>query len=387
MNNHEKLLIALLRSTISGHVERAIEYLPMSDSYWKALISISAKHGVIGLAYCQLEKLFSMSSEEIKKLTGKNVDIKNLRPTMALLVAMYEEQMQRSKLYHKQMKIISSYADALYDKGVDTKVLKGLAFSGYYNDPTRRECGDCDCFLTYTGGCHSAFETGNEVAKSIGGKVEEGGYKHSHIFIHGITLENHHYITDFNATKRGKKMEKLLQNIICNEKGDYINNTRLIRPSSHFNVLMLIKHSLANFLHSGLTFRMVYDWAMILRVEQNNLDWDLIVSELKEHHMLRFTEVLTTICTEYLDLEIINPQVPICKNKNIVEDILHDTFRGDLNHMLPNESFVRKTKRIFRRYYRTWKYRRFATENYLVLIWNSFAFSSYIKRNIFLEKY
>lgn len=132
---------------------------------------------------------------------------------------------------------------------------------------------------------------------------------------------------------------------------------------------------------------MFYDWTVLLRAEQNNLDWNLITNELKEHHMLRFTEVMTAICVEYLQLEITNPLVPICKDKKIIEDILLDTFRGEDKHMQPNESFAKKTKRILLRYYRTWKYRAFATENYLTLVWNSFAFSSYVKRNIFLEKY
>ena len=39
-----------------------------------------------------------------------------------------------------------------------------------------------------------------------------------------------------------------------------------------------------------------------------------------------------------------------------------------------------KTKRILRRFWRMWKFRLLASESYPRMVWNAFAFSSYISK-------
>lgn len=382
MYNFEELLIALLRSTIKGDVEEIFSILPISEENWKMFISIAARHGVIGLVYEQLEKTFSMSSHVVtQKKTSKDI-----KPSLPLLVIMHQEHAKRRIFYNRQQNVLSSFAATLSEKGVETKVLKGMAFSRYYDTPSLRECGDCDCYLYSTNDCN-AFEIGNEIAVGLGGITEDGGYKHSHIYLKGVTIENHRYITNFDGTKRGIKFEKFLTYVLNNEKGDYIGDTKLISPSAHFNFLMLAKHSLANFLNSGLTLRMVYDWAMFMQAEQHNLEWNSISIELKEHHLYNFAEVMTSLCTDFLGIGITNGNIPHCTDKQLIHDILIDTLRNDKKRLSPNETFVNKVWRILIRYKRIWKYRALASEKYTTIVWNSFAFSSYVNRRIHLPNH
>ena len=274
------------------------------------------------------------------------------------------------------------------------KVLKGLSFSTYYEHPELRECGDCDCYLSRiekgskgssgTKAGANGFEVGNKTILEMGGSSEFGSYKHSHLFLNGLMFENHHYITDFNGTQRGKAIELLLEKAIDSSSGNRIDETDMVCPCAYFNALHLIRHAQGNFISEGLILRMIYDWAMLLRVEQEHLDWSQLYSDLEVCGLRQFAEVMTTICVEYLGLRLTVKEVTLCKNKKMVEAVLKDTL-GDSIRMTQGESLGHKIIRIMARYGRFWRYRNLAIESVPVMIWNSLAFSSFMKRNISLE--
>ena len=65
----------------------------------------------------------------------------------------------------------------------------------------------------------------------------------------------------------------------------------------------------------------------------------------------------------------------------LIDEVFYDTIRGGL-HIKGKETLPQKTLRILKRFKRMWHYRNLATEKYPVMIWNSFAFSSYIHRKV-----
>ena len=90
----------------------------------------------------------------------------------------------------------AEYADKMYENGIPVVVLKGLAFGVYFPNPMSRECGDLDCYMMGEG------KKGDRITALIGGKVEDGGYKHAHLHYKGLAIENHYFLTNFNNTKR-----------------------------------------------------------------------------------------------------------------------------------------------------------------------------------------
>ena len=114
-----------------------------------------------------------------------------------------------------------------------------MAFAQYYPVPEHRECGDCDVYLG------EDWQTGNEVVEKLGGRFETGTYKHSRVQIGNLMVENHKYLTSFNGTKQGKKIERLMERAI--EEGDekYIDGSSLICPNDYFNALFLLRHDQA----------------------------------------------------------------------------------------------------------------------------------------------
>ena len=377
MLTNDYILLAMLRATLSHDLMEVEKLLPLEASAWNEVIGKASAHGVSGLLYSVVEQL-----------------PKSLRPPLELLLQLYGLSERRKKNYGHQFHTASLFASALKAKGIEMKVLKGLSFSTYYEHPELRECGDCDCYLSRiekgskgsSGSKAGAngFEVGNKTILEMGGSSEFGSYKHSHLFLNGLMFENHHYITDFNGTQRGKAIELLLEKAIDSSSGNRIGETDMVCPSAYFNALHLIRHAQGNFISEGLILRMIYDWAMLLRVEQEHLDWSQLYSDLEVCGLRQFAEVMTTICVEYLGLRLTVKEVTLCKNKKMVEAVLKDTL-GDSIRMTQGESLGHKIIRIMARYGRFWRYRNLAIESVPVMIWNSLAFSSFMKRNISLE--
>ena len=62
------------------------------------------------------------------------------------------------------------------------------------------------------------------------------------------------------------------------------------------------------------------------------------------------------------------------------ERVRADVMEGHLEVL--KENFLQKCFRIFRRFGRMWRYRSLASESYWLMVWNTFSFSSYLKRKV-----
>lgn len=366
MFSHERLLLAILADSVAGKAVLSMPLLSELKYAWEGVTDIAERHGVSSVVADFLECV-----------------PKEVLPPKLILLTLIGKKMEQESVYQKQWDIASQFADGLDTKGVRMYVLKGIAFSTYYRNPAMRECGDCDCYLLGNNG-EKSYALGNETALEMGWKAAFGTYKHSHIHADGLMIENHRYLTDFDNTTQGKKIERLLEDNIKNEEGTQIWDSKLVRPCAHFNALFLIKHAHQDFIEGGLSLRMIYDWLVFLHAEQNNLDWNRLYEDMEQCRLRRFADIMTVICRDYLGLQFTADGVnPMC-DKEMVEAVLKDTLRGG-SHMIPNESLAHKSVRILKRFVKMWKYRRLATESVPVMIWNSFAFSSYLKRDIDME--
>ena len=372
MKEYEYLLLALVATTVDYEVHRCMAFLPVGELTWIKTIELAGRHGVRGLVFSAIELL-----------------PREARPPMRQIMSLYGQTELQKARYYKQFSVAEKFAAALDAKGVRMNVLKGISFSTYYDKPFYRECGDCDCYLTSashpaTEAGSNGFEIGNKTIVEIGGKAEFGTYKHSHLYLDGLMLENHHYITDFNGTRQGRKTELLLERAIDCEPGTPIPGSHMLRPSAHFCVLHCLRHAQGNFMSGGMILRMLYDWAMIMRSEQNRLDWSRLRTDIADMRLDAFAGVMTSLCERYLGLRITACDVIRCNDADLVEAVMMDVLRSDI-HPRSGESIWRKTFRILRRFMKMYRFRRFAVESVPTMIWNSFAFSSYLRRNIELS--
>lgn len=326
---------------------------------WRALYKMCAVHGVTAVVF-----------DFVKTLPKSEApDMASLMEWLSAATAV-EQTMRRMQITAEE------FAEEMGKREIPVVVLKGLTFAQYYKNPLHRECGDLDCYMM------GKKEAGDLAAVELGGKVEEAGYKHSHLIYKGLTIENHRFFTDFDNTPTGMLTEQVLGELI-QEGQIYLGDSKLSCPSANFNALFLLKHAQGHFIDEGIRMRHVLDWALFLRKKQEEVDWSKVLPMLEVTHTAQFAGVMTAIAVRYLRIEVHNKGLlDLASNaeQKMVEAVLADIM-GEQPHIYVN-GLWHKTNRILRRFRRMWKYRSLASESYPRMVWNAFAFSSYVKRKV-----
>ena len=353
MNKSSTAIFQILSFIVSGNQVDWSFFKNITPSDWEQLYLLSKRQGVTAI-------IFDAIKDIPKKIAPpKSIVLKWISNALPI-----EEQMRKKEA------VAVEFAGKLSERGIQIVVLKGLAYASYYPNPYHRESGDLDCYLM------GQKDLGDKVTVEMGGKMEEAGYKHSHLYYKGLTIENHNFITSFDNTKLGIRTERLLQDCIkdgCRP----IGNTKLLNPSADFNALFLIKHAQRHFIKEGICVRHLLDWAFFLKAESANVNWERVVPLMQECRILEFAKVMTRLCIEQLGITIDIEELssPMKISDAVLADILGE--QPDLFH----ENSAQKIGRLIRRFYRMWKFRSLADESYCRLVWNSLAFSSYLKRN------
>lgn len=359
MNKIQNVVKDFLASSITDDLSLIVKSLPLSFKEWEEIIEYASMHGVLGIVFSQIEKLD-----------------KELLPPLDLLMEMLGQCQYQETVYDSQHAIISEFCGYLANRGVECKVLKGIAFSQYYKNPRLRISGDFDCYFA------SYFQDGNKLAEELGATFGESDYKHTHIEYKDLIIENHQYLTDFDNTKNGKRIEKYLRTLI-NEDCNRDNSSNALLPSDRFNAVFMIQHALHHFLNDGLTLRHVYDWAALMNKCRGLFLGNRIYQDLTYCRLDRFATVLTIICSNILNVPT-SYKFPSSIDLSIANDVANDIFDG---YEIPQGTGVLDiTKRVFKRLKRQWHYRTINTEPYRVILWNTIAFSYYLHRKISIDE-
>ncbi len=344
----DRLLFAALKAALFEEACNQEPFDVITNEEWTQLFELSSKQGVLALTWDGVQRLITAGVIPATSTPDR---------TLKLRWALNVEQV--TKRYNRQKKLAQELADTFYQNGLSLHVLKGFAISDYYPIPEHRECGDLDCFLSANGSVEipdSPYETGNIIAERLGAKVEREYYKHSHIYFKGYMVENHQYCTAIRGRKERKEFEKHLQHLLATEKGRKLNDSLLIQPSSQFNALFLTAHSFGHFLSEGIKMRHLLDWGLLLKSEQNNIDWNSFYAWCDRMHYTQFADALTAICVKYLGINISNHEIHTQSpfSEKVLEDILyqsHSLFNGRTSNMLIRLKLIRS------RLFGGWKYR------------------------------
>jgi len=323
---------------------------------WKNLVDMAFEQGVAALA-----------------ADGYNELDLNCIKSYDLRVEWFASVLQQEDRCRYKMNKAALFAKVLSEKGVKCLVLKGMAFASYYRIPEHRFSGDCDVYLG------DGYVTGNKVALELGGRCRHGTHKHSHLYFKRLLIENHRYLTDYHDTEQGRKIEEIMKAAIGSDTSGCkkIEDTELICPSDHFNALYLLEHANGDFMNGGISLRLLYDWAVLLKNCQDSLPWDEIMRELKECRLLKFAEVMTSLCVRYLGTELTTDKVPVSDDIELVQKIMEDTMQGGICAK-GKERIARKSLRITKRFWRFWRYRNLATDSVPIMIWNNIRHCSYL---------
>ena len=316
--------ISLIKAAISGD-NATLNCTPD----WHKIYAMAVQHGVLAVVF---DAVATLPLEQ--------------QPPRALKMQWIASIANIEGRYNYQKRNAVELAEQFYQNGITTYVLKGLALAGYYPKPEHRECGDLDCFLG------ADYERGNCVAESIGAKVSRDYYKHSHISYRKLMVENHQFCVGVRGSRALKEFERHLEKIISNG-ATKIEGGHLIKPSADFNALFITMHALTHFLVEGIKLRHILDWALLLRAEQERINWVEFYRWADRMHLTRFADAMTAISVEHFGLQITNPAIHT--TSPYAELILRDT--------------INNSDGLFNKGYSAWKSRFLQIRNRLSFAW------------------
>lgn len=362
MTASQALLLDLVRAAVNDTPLRR----PLTDGTdWAEVLAFAGRQGVTALAWSGYDRLYRAG------LITAPMPL----PVKARWFSSAEAIRQKMR---RQYVRATEFAARLREAGIERlAVLKGMAYGQYYPEAELRESGDLDCFAP--GDTRAA----DRAARQIGARVDNSYYKHSRIEYHGLTVENHHFLTSFNGTREGKRTERLLQDLLTRGELVSIDGSALLRPAVDFEVLFMLRHAQGHFLSEGIAVRHLLDWHLLLQQRQQQIDWPYLYNIMEQIRLRPFFDLVTAWCVERLGLRITDPQISYSVDSALLEAFEEDLFAP--HPSVFNRHIWQKIPRIVRRVRRMWRFRCLLNEPYLLKLWNIVAFSSYMHRHPSLD--
>lgn len=315
---------------------------------WSQLCTLSLRQGISSICLDGLQRL--------SQAVG-SVDIDKGTKLQWIASTMRQEQS-----YNRQWQAAKGLAE-LYDReGVDTYVMKGFSLSRLYPKPEHRQCTDVDCFLVDRKEKQSAYERGNAIAEQHGLQVDRSYYKHSKIYVKGLTVENHQYLLPIKGSGKAKKFERELREWIDDGRNECIGDSKLKATSPFFDAVFVLAHAQEHFLNEGIILRHVCDWAMVLRVHADKVDWEEWQRVCTEYGMLSFGYAMSRLAHRVCGVEIpFDCLTDDEADRRLLDDTLYRKATADAKR---SEMQVRMdlVKNMF---CNSWKYRLFSDTNFL----------------------
>lgn len=212
------------------------------------------------------------------------------------------EKSQRG--YKKRLMAMEELAKVFKQAGMDVMFIKGATLAKYYPVPEWRMFSDIDFYL------YGKYEEGLKVLKEIGVEFEEGFHHHSTASYSGILLENHYDFVDRVNHRCNLLIDDELKKLAEIESHNYrfsfqdenIDNAYCMSPT--MNALFLIRHMSTHFASETIPLRMLYDWALFLKKDSENVDWNKVLHIYEKSGMDCFAGMIQGILEEKFHVTI-----------------------------------------------------------------------------------
>lgn len=351
MNRTEELFFYVLGAVVQNTSLEAQRFNAVTPEEWAEMFRLSKTQGVTAVVFEKLSAAF----DECEDFP---------RPPKALTLNWYAQSQsieRKMAIIHKRSE---EFAGLMEEKGLHTLVLKGIAVSSYYPNPLHREFGDLDCYL-FEGTVDnirwgSGYEKGNLLAEELGAHVRRGHYKHSHVVFKKQEIENHQYFLPIRGSKANKALEKQLRKCVETKGFHTKEGTALLCPNADFNALFLTAHAMNHFLYESVKVRHLLDWALFLRAEQENVDWDLFWTWCDKMHFTRFVQCLNHLCRIHFDLRVPSleeKREPSAVTESLSVRILSDIFNGGSVYNKGNSNLMIRLNIVRNFFASAWKFR------------------------------
>lgn len=305
---HERMLFALLRSSLHGQETETAPFLGCTGEEWNQCHRLAVTQGVMALAW---DGVMRLPSELQPPLPLK------LKWTVA--VERYEQNYLR---YCRTADEISCLY-ALH--GISVMLLKGVGLSSLYPVPAHREGGDIDIY-TYSADKERMSDVeANQLADNLMRQKNidvdtEHSPKHSVFFYKGIPVENHKTFLNVDSYRVAVEMEQVLKKHV-NPLPTVLVNARVLTPSSAFNTLFVAFHAAQHY-GAGLTLHHLCDWACLLKT------YGMCMPDgVTDRRFLRFVDALTLLSCRLLGTDVPTTDVQDIQAQRILREMLYPRYK------------------------------------------------------------
>ena len=348
------ILLRLGLGTSSIEKEDAARFLSLSPDQWTELSELAILQGMAGIAFEGLQVVCDRYPELEDLLESPEVENAKYE-WMGVCISLEFRNQQ-------QVAVLRDMAEHWVKAGCKPMLMKGQANGLYYPNPDRRSAGDVDVYMC------NGYEKGNEVADSLGAVVDTHWYKHSQIHYKDEMFENHLFFVTTREGKRSKELNSTLCTLLEGQTFAKFPDSDVLLPPVMFNALFLTYHSFSHFLEEGLHLKQMVDWAMFLKAEQDNIDWDKFYELCDCYHFRRFVDISNEIAVKYLGVEIRNPAVVV--TSKYTPKVLHSIFHDDDFVFSSGKSgWTNRLHIVTNMFKYSWKYHQIYQHSILKQLW------------------
>lgn len=219
---------------------------------------------------------------------------------------------ERSKgKYQKRLMLMERMALLFKRAGLDIMFLKGATTALLYPDPQLRVFSDIDYYM------FGKSDDSIKVLKAAGIETSEYFNHHTQANCGGILLENHYDFLDRQNHKGNLLLDDELKALAATEGYQYpfefenkeVDNAYRMSPT--MNAIFLMRHMAIHFFSESVALRMLYDWALFLRVYSSVVDWSKAFELYEKAGMADFPRMIQAILVTKLGLTIDCPIEPL----------------------------------------------------------------------------
>ncbi|MBQ9417971.1 MAG: nucleotidyltransferase family protein [Bacteroidales bacterium] len=240
---------------------------------WERVFTLASKHRVAGLLAAVVAEHAALVPLEVR----------------LKFAAMQQRTVQATAQRKAVLMRLLTLFGAL---GIPTMVVKGVAISRYYPEPSLRAFSDLDI---YQFGHYR--EADRAVGDTFGVEISRKTHHHTKYTIDGVLVENHYDFTPRHGAWGNRRSERVLKCEAARGCVDFaIGGQPCLLASPQFNALFLMRHMAVHFAAEAISIRHLLDWTFFCQAEREMVDWAKAASQMRQMGMLDFALAIEEIC-------------------------------------------------------------------------------------------
>lgn len=348
-----ELIYNILKFAISSDEANFYVFEGMSSEEWHWIFRVLIRHGLAGFAFNLIEKMPDA-----------------VRPPKEVVLKFISAEMAGKKSYARLKGIVRKIEDVMRDADVKCLLLKGLSLAEYYPRPEYRKFLDVDL---YAPGAEAIVD---ETLAAKGCEVNTDFYRHSHMTLAGVLVENHHCLLDVQGRKRMAELDADLKAMALEHLTSF-DGPGLYYPDERFALIFNLHHAMSHFIYEGISFKFLVDWIFFLRNGIKHLPMDQMVTSLNKHGLMKFAAVMSEVSVRHLGLPV--EEVPVCiraemgmLKPKVVDKFIDDLFRPyEPSHK--KNLFAERVNNVRRIIKASWKPKEFLGQSAFGFVWDKFV--------------